>query len=190
MAGIRKAPGSALKIVITGPFGSGKTTAIQAISEIEVVSTDTSVTDSTRALKSDTTVAMDFGRLTIDSELVLYLFGTPGQARFDFMWEILSEGMLGFVLMVDATRPETLVEGREILEAFQQMSNAPFVVGVNKVASFDAATEQAVRHALGCDDNVAILPTDARDKDRVKTLLLTLCYSVADSLTGASAAIA
>ncbi|OQY82766.1 MAG: GTP-binding protein, partial [Chloroflexi bacterium UTCFX4] len=84
-----------VKMVITGPFSAGKTEFIGSISEIAVVRTERKITDETRAVKAQTTVAMDFGRITIDKDLVLYLFGTPGQRRFDFMWEILSEGMLG-----------------------------------------------------------------------------------------------
>ncbi len=94
-----------LKIVVTGPFSSGKTEFIQTISEIDVVSTERTITRESERIKDRTTVAMDFGRITIDEELILYLFGTPGQKRFDFMWEILSEGMLGFIVMVDSTRP-------------------------------------------------------------------------------------
>ena len=83
----------AVKMVITGPFSSGKTQFIQAVSEIDVVSTERKISSDAEKIKDSTTVAMDFGRITVDDELVLYLFGTPGQKRFDFMWEILSEGM-------------------------------------------------------------------------------------------------
>src|SRR5918912_1363776 len=121
----------AAKIVVTGPFGAGKTTLISTISEITVLSTERDVSDHTRAWKAETTVAMDFGRITIDSDLVLYLFGTPGQERFDFMWEILGEGMLGYVLLCDADREDSLVEARNILDAFRKMARVPFVVGMN-----------------------------------------------------------
>src|ERR1700744_3926655 len=104
----RRGNGTALKIVVTGPFAAGKTTLIRTISEITVLSTEKGITDATRSRKSDTTVAIDFGRIRIDRDLVLYLFGTPGQDRFDFMWEILGEGMLGYVLLVDATPPDSL----------------------------------------------------------------------------------
>src|SRR5579884_3777636 len=106
----RRASGTAVKIVVTGPFAAGKTTLIRTISEITVLSTEQGVTDSTRSRKSETTVAMDFGRITIDRDLVLYLFGTPGQERFDFMWEILGEGMLGYILLLDASRQDSLPE--------------------------------------------------------------------------------
>jgi GTPase SAR1 family protein len=95
-----------VKMVITGPFSSGKTEFIRSISEIEVVSTEREISSEAEKKQKDaTTVAMDFGRITVDDDLVLYLFGTPGQRRFDFMWEILAEGMLGFVVMVDSAKP-------------------------------------------------------------------------------------
>src|SRR5438034_368141 len=98
---------TSVKVVVTGPFAAGKTTFIQQLSEIPVVSTEKPVTDETRATKEMTTVAMDFGKITFkepENAVALYLFGTPGQDRFDFMWEVLSRGMLGFVVLVDVTR--------------------------------------------------------------------------------------
>ena len=116
----RRTSGQAVKIVVTGPFSAGKTTLIRTISEITVLSTEKDITDETRSRKSETTVAMDFGRITIDRDLVLYLFGTPGQERFDFMWEILGEGMLGYVLMLDSTRPDSAEEARTgLMERFE-----------------------------------------------------------------------
>ncbi|MBW3647923.1 MAG: ATP/GTP-binding protein, partial [Actinobacteria bacterium] len=124
----RKHGGTAVKIVVTGPFSAGKTTLIRTISEITVLSTETDITDATRSRKAETTVAMDFGRITIDRDLVLYLFGTPGQERFDFMWEILGEGMLGYILLIDATREDSLEQAVGILAAFRKMARVPFVV--------------------------------------------------------------
>ena len=104
-----------VKMVVTGPFNAGKTEFIQTVSEIDVVATERKISSEAEKVKDSTTVAMDFGRITVDDELVLFLFGTPGQKRFDFMWEILSEGMLGFIVMIDSTRPETFREARSIL---------------------------------------------------------------------------
>ena len=99
-----------VKMVVTGPFSAGKTEFVNTVSEIDVVSTERNISAEEERIKQRTTVAMDFGRITVDDSLVLFLFGTPGQKRFDFMWEILSEGMLGFIVMVDSTRPETFRE--------------------------------------------------------------------------------
>jgi len=100
----------AVKIVITGLFNAGKPRFIQTVSEIDVISTERTITGMADKVKGTTTVAMDFGRITVGDDLVLYLFGTPGQRRFDFMWEILSEGMLGFIVMIVSNRPETFKE--------------------------------------------------------------------------------
>ena len=167
-----------VKMVITGPFNSGKTQFIQSVSEIDVVSTERKITSEAEKVKDSTTVAMDFGRITVDAELVLYLFGTPGQKRFDFMWEILSEGMLGFVVMVDSTRPETFREAKSILETFRAYAPTPYVVAANKQDQPDAWDLEDLRIALRLDPNVKLLPCVAVDKEKVKAVLLELLYSI------------
>src|ERR687894_2365533 len=119
-----------LKVVITGPFSAGKTTLIQTISEVAIVGTERDVTDETRSVKERTTVAMDFGRITFAQDLTLFLFGTPGQRRFEVMWEILSDGMIGFILLVNAADPRSLEEGSHILDQFRQYADVPYVVGI------------------------------------------------------------
>ncbi|HEY0871241.1 MAG TPA: ATP/GTP-binding protein [Acidothermaceae bacterium] len=185
--GRRGGNAQAVKIVVTGPFSAGKTTLIRTISEITVLSTEKDITDETRSTKAETTVAMDFGRITIDHDLVLYLFGTPGQDRFDFMWEILGEGMLGYVLLVDAQRPESLSEAVAILAAFKKMARVPFVVGLNRAQGADPEVESNVRAVLGLDDSVPVVPCDATDRQSVKDVLLALLYAVVDSLDVAAA---
>lgn len=168
-----------VKMVVTGPFSAGKTEFIQSVSEIDVVSTERKITSlNEKAVKEATTVAMDFGRITVDDDLVLYLFGTPGQKRFDFMWEILSEGMLGFIVMVDSTRPETYREARTILETFRAYAPTPYVVAANKQDKEDAWDIDDVRHALRLDPKVKLLPCVATDRDSVKKVLLELLYSI------------
>ncbi len=167
-----------LKIVITGPFSSGKTELIQSVSEIDVVSTDRKITRDAERIKSQTTVAMDFGRITIDEELILYLFGTPGQKRFDFMWEILSEGMLGFIVMVDSTRPETFREARRILDTFRSYSPVPYIVAANKQDLEDAWPPEDLRIVLRVEPEVKVVPCVATDKESVKQVLLELLYSI------------
>ncbi|HVW79653.1 MAG TPA: ATP/GTP-binding protein [Mycobacteriales bacterium] len=179
--------GTAVKIVVTGPFAAGKTTLIRTISEITVLSTEKAVSDVEVSRKVDTTVAMDFGRITIDRDLVLYLFGTPGQDRFDFMWEILSEGMLGYVLLVDASRPDSLNEAASILTAFRSMAHVPFVVGYNRADGLDEVDEGRIRGVLDLDSEVPIVPCDVTDRESVKSVLLALLYAVVDSLDTATA---
>jgi len=171
-----------VKMVITGPFSAGKTEFIQSVSEIDVVSTERKISSDAERVKEDTTVAMDFGRITVDDDLVLYLFGTPGQRRFDFMWEILSEGMLGFVVLVDSVRPETFREARHILEVFKAYANTPFVVAANKQDLPDAWSPEDVRIALKIEKNVKVLGCVARDKETVKEVLLELLYSILENM--------
>jgi uncharacterized protein len=185
--GRRGGNAQAVKIVVTGPFAAGKTTLIRTISEITVLSTEKDITDETRSRKAETTVAMDFGRITIDHDLVLYLFGTPGQDRFDFMWEILGEGMLGYVLLIDADRPESLTEAVGILAAFKKMAKVPFVVGLNRSDGQDQDAERRVREVLDLDSSVPVVPCDATDRASVKNVLLALLYAVVDSLDVAAA---
>ncbi|HSG25665.1 MAG TPA: ATP/GTP-binding protein [Anaerolineales bacterium] len=173
-----------VKMVVTGPFNSGKTEFIQTVSEIDVVSTERRITSAAEKVKESTTVAMDFGRITVDDELVLYLFGTPGQKRFDFMWEILSEGMLGFIVMVDSTRPETFREARGILETFRAYAPTPYVVAANKQDMDDAWEVDDMRIALRLDKNIPLLPTVAVNKESVKTVLIDLLTNILKEIEG------
>ncbi len=183
MAGkLRRRGGQAVKIVVTGPFAAGKTTLIRTISEITVLSTERNITDSTKARKAETTVAMDFGRITIDRELVLYLFGTPGQDRFDFMWEILGEGMLGYLVLIDADREDSLAEAMTICQAFRRMARVPFVVALNRADDLDEAGRERIRDVLDLPMDVPVLPCNATDRESVKEVLLALLYCVLDEL--------
>jgi small GTP-binding protein len=169
-------------MVITGPFNSGKTEFISSVSEIDVVSTERRITSAVEQVKETTTVAMDFGRITVGADLVLYLFGTPGQRRFDFMWEILSEGMLGFVVMVDSTKPETFREARRILETFESYAGTPFVVAANKQDQDDAWEPEDLRIILRLPETVKVLHCIATEKESVKNVLLELLYSVLERM--------
>lgn len=172
-----------VKMVITGPFSSGKTEFIRSISEIDVVTTERGITsEAERAVKESTTVAMDFGRITVDDDLVLYLFGTPGQRRFDFMWEILAEGMLGFVVMVDSTKPETFREAKSILETFRAYAPTPYVVAANKQDMADAWNTDDLRIALRIEEGIKLLPCVASNKESVKSVLLELLYSILEEM--------
>jgi len=116
-----------LKVIVTGPVGAGKSTLIRTLSETEVVDTDAAATEAIG--KATTTVALDHGTLHLDGHL-LHLFGTPGQERFDFMWEILAEGALGILLLARADRPDKLPAARNILDFVRSRAPVPYVVGV------------------------------------------------------------
>ena len=171
-----------VKVVVTGPFNAGKTTFIKAVSEITVLSTERQISDASDEGAGETTVAMDFGRITISDDVVLYLFGTPGQERFSFMWETLSEGMLGFVLLVDVVDEATYADAKTMIDFFREMSDVPFVVAANKVAADDTETIRQLRGSLGLEDDVPLLPVDAREKDSVKAVLLGLLYEILESM--------
>lgn len=171
-----------VKIVVTGPFNAGKTELIRSVSEIEVVSTEKRVTAESEKIKNTTTVAMDFGRITVDNDLVLFLFGTPGQRRFDFMWEILSEGMLGFIVIVDSTRPETFREARIILETFRAYAPTPYIVVANKQDLPEAWSVEDIRLALRLDPAIKLLSCIATKKSSVKTVLLELLYAILEEM--------
>ena len=149
-----------VKMVVTGPFSAGKTEFIRQISEIDVVATERKITRDQERIKDRTTVAMDFGRITIDDDLVLYLFGTPGQRRFEFMWEILSEGMLGFIVLLDSVRPETFREARDILDVFRSYAPVPYVVVANKQDMQDAWSPEDLRIALRIPQEVVTAQPD------------------------------
>jgi signal recognition particle receptor subunit beta len=165
-------------MVVTGPFSAGKTEFIQTISEIDVVATEKKISRPEERIKDQTTVAMDFGRITVDDDLVLYLFGTPGQRRFDFMWEILSEGMLGFIVLLDSVRPETFREARSILDTFRSYAPVPYVVAANKQDLDDAWGPEDLRIALRIPEDIKVLSCVATDRESVKNVLLELLYSI------------
>jgi len=171
-----------VKMVVTGPFNAGKTEFIRSVSEIDIVETERKISTDAEKVKETTTVAMDFGRITVDEDLVLYLFGTPGQKRFDFMWEILSEGMLGFIVIVDSTRPESFREARSILEIFRAYAPTPYIVTANKQDRKDAWDLEDMRIALRLDKQVKFLKCVATDKESVKTILLELLYSILEEM--------
>ena len=159
-----------VKMVVTGPFSSGKTQFIQSVSEIDVVSTERKISSDAEKIKESTTVAMDFGRITIRNDLLIYLFGTPGQERFWFMWDELALGALGAVVLADTRR---LAACFPSIDYFEQRGT-PFVVGVN---CFDGARQFGVhdiRTALDLGLEVPIILCDARRRSSSKTVLITL----------------
>jgi len=172
-----------IKIVVAGPYAAGKTQFINTVSEIETIQTEAKTTKKGEKEKKDhTTVAMDFGRITIDERHILYLFGTPGQERFDFMWDILGKGMVGLVVLVDSTDPSTFHEARKIINYFESRYPAPFVVGCNKQDLKGAWDPKDIRTALDLDEDIKVLPLVALDKESVKNVLLVLLEEIAKHL--------
>ena len=160
-----------VKMVVTGPFSAGKTQFIQSVSEIDVVATERRISsDEERSVKSATTVAMDFGRITVDEDLLLYLFGTPGQDRFGFMWNDLIQGALGAVVLVDSRRIE---DSFPALDYFESRS-VPFVVAVNRFGGQLYHTIDEIRDALSIAHHVPVVTTDARGRHAVKETVLSL----------------
>jgi len=174
----RRSASRTAKVVVTGPFDAGKTTLIQTISDTTVLSTEREVTDQDGAHSGRTTVAMDFGRIGIDEDLSLFLFGTPGQDRFEFMWDILAEGMLGYLLVVDASRPSCLPEARRARRHFESLADVPSVIVVNKVTQDEDRTIQEIRSALELPEDVPVLVADVRERADVKRVLVTFLHTV------------
>jgi signal recognition particle receptor subunit beta len=167
------------KIIFAGPVGSGKTTSIGAVSDIMVVGTEAKASDEVAQRKSNTTVAMDYGILVLEDGSKVHLYGTPGQDRFDFMWEILSEGAMGIVLLIDSARPDPLGDLDHYLHAFRkpiaQSSNA-VVIGVTRTELnpqldlLDRCHERISAMKL----NIPVFEVDGREREDVKQLLLAL----------------
>jgi signal recognition particle receptor subunit beta len=169
---------TAVKIVIAGGFGAGKTTMVASVSEIPPLRTEELLTEAGVHVddlagiegKDTTTVALDFGRITINTKVVLYLFGTPGQNRFWFMWDELATGAIGAVVLVDTRRLDSSFPSIDFFEH----RGIPFVVAVNCFDGAQLYTVDEVRHALDLDDAIPVLLCDARERESSKTVLVGL----------------
>ncbi len=177
---VRAHPPVPVKIVVAGAFGVGKTTAVASISEIPPLTTEAAMTSAAADVdrrdlvpeKTTTTVAMDFGRITIDDSLKLYLFGTPGQERFGFMWDDLTRGALGALVMVDTRRLEDCFAAVDYFERL----DLPFVVAVNRFEDELLHDLEEVRWALAVDPSVRVVSFDARRFVSVRDALLVVLH--------------
>jgi signal recognition particle receptor subunit beta len=165
-----------LKVVVTGPFSAGKSQFVKTISDIPVVSTDRRLSARAKGVKGQTTVAMDYGRVQLGDD-ILHLNGTPGQARFDFMWEILSQEMHGLVLVVDATAAESFDDARAMLTDILAPRPVPFVVAANKQDRDDALHPDKVRRGLRLT-GALVMPCVASRKTSVKMVLSQLAEMI------------
>jgi small GTP-binding protein len=169
---------SRLKVVVTGPFNSGKTQYIRTLSEIDVVTTERKITSAELAsIKGETTVAMDFGKVTRGDKKI-YIFGTPGQAQFQIMWEVLTENMLGFIVIVDSTDKSRFDNARKIIKFFLEILEEPFVVGANKQDLPDALSVEELRKELDLPDDAIVLPLIAKEKKSAEKVLDVLLKNI------------
>lgn len=181
------------KIIFAGPVGAGKTTAISSVSDIMVVGTEAKASDEVAQRKTNTTVAMDYGVLNLEDGMKVHLYGTPGQARFDFMWEILSEGAMGFVILIDSVRPDPMADLETYLKAFGKSiakSGDAVVVGVTRTELnpqpnlLDRFHERLAALKL----NIPVFEVDGREREDVKQLLLALLSLIDPTTSRARAA--
>jgi uncharacterized protein len=165
-----------VKIVIAGGFGTGKTTMVRSVSEIAPLQTEELLTEASVGVddlagvegKTTTTVALDFGRITISPEIVLYLFGTPGQGRFWFMWDELAQGAIGAVVLVDTRRLDSSFPSIDFFER----RDIPFIVAVNCFENAHAYGIGEVRRALDLDNAIPVVLCDVRDRESSKAVLV------------------
>ena len=181
---------SSYKIIFSGPVGAGKTTAITSISDEPPVTTDESASDMTKERKSATTVALDYGVMHLDDGERIHLYGTPGQERFDFMWDILTTGGIGLVLLLDNTRADPFQDMRFFLDAFKNfIDETKVVIGVTQM-DLNANPSIGDYHSQlqGHDLNPPIFEVDAREKSDVSLLVQFLLYSLDPGLVEESCA--
>ena len=169
------------KIIVTGPVGAGKSTAIRTYSTSQVVETDILASDQTQTMKEATTVAMDYGTIVLDAETKVHLYGTPGQERFDFMWEILSKGSRGVIIVLNASARNPLQDLRFYLHAFADvLDRVPLVIGVNKISMEQKESdfiEKLQQAAMAFGSDADVLAVDIRKRKDMNKLVKRILFS-------------
>jgi len=168
---IEKPMASVYKVIVTGPFNSGKTAFVSTISDIAVVTTEKKITTEDRGIKNETTVAMDYGRVEIDGR-VLHLSGTPGQTRFNFMWDILAKEMNAFVVLVDSTDRPSFPDAAELIGQFSSFHDVPYLVVANKSDLPGSASLEDVRRGTNAGPEITVMPCVATKRSSVRQVLL------------------
>jgi signal recognition particle receptor subunit beta len=170
-----------VKVVVTGPVRAGTTSLIRSVSEIAVLSTERRVANRENA-RGESVVAMDFGRITISDDLVLYLFGTPGDELDSLVGGPFTDGMIGIVVTVDVTRPTSVDQGREIIEFLERHSDAPYVVAANHMHAQGPDAMTSLRSALDVPDDVPVVACDAVIRASVKPVLVALLRRILETM--------
>ena len=168
------------KIIFTGPVGAGKTTAIQTMSDIPIVSTNEEASDMTKDRKPQTTVAMDYGRINIGKKEKIHLYGTPGQERFSFMWDILTKGALGLILLLDNSRDNPQQDLKFYTHAFKDfIEKGDLIIGVTRMDEVNTPTIQNYRDWIDeLSISAPVFTVDARERQDVSSLVQALLYSL------------
>jgi uncharacterized protein len=166
-----------MRLVVTGTVGAGKSTFIRSVSEIEVVDTDRRATDEVSDLKQSTTVSMDFGTLQFGEDMALHIYGTPGQVRFDFMWDILIERAHAYVLLIAAHRPGEFHHARRIMNFMNQRAQIPMIIGITHIDCEGAWGIEDIALALGyqsATDRPPMVSVNAEDEESVIDAVIVL----------------
>jgi small GTP-binding protein len=168
------------KIIFTGPVGAGKTTAIKSISDIEPITTEEEASDMTTRRKPNTTVALDYGMIRLGPNEKVHLYGTPGQERFNFMWDILTKGGIGIILLLDNTRPDPFQDMRFYVNAFRNfIDSTRLVVGITQMDNNRVPTiEEYVAQLKELDLSAPVYEVDGRKREDVSTLVQSLLLSL------------
>ena len=161
------------KVLVTGPFNAGKTEFIRTVSDIPIVCTDRSTTDALSHVKAQTTVAMDYGQVRLE-QAIFHLFGTPGQLRFDFMWDILSREMQALVVLVDSSDRDSFVQAKRMIRSLRRKSKAPCLVVANKQDGRRPLSAEAIKEVLGLEESTRVVPCVASDRASVCKVLREL----------------